>query len=382
MGIETFRWNGNAWVVAPVKRWNGNAWVDAYTRRWNGSYWVQMYPETAVSATQYISSTGTNNWRNSTWEGGAAKQGNWGYGTCCGYLGLCSKNFNGSGNITSITGAGFRGYRDGSGYYNNDQTIRFHRSNAVPGYSPDGTITGEFNATTGAPGKNGRMVDRWINSNHLGTMKDWANGIGGKDQLFIYSTSKTDYLGITSPEIGIDYTYMAKMISFESPYMMLMATPDMYMDLKGRRPYHSMLIYDDEVGMTLPELMKRRADGIVKPIDTDKSQELVDTKAWTREYHIVEKENIITGVKDLIFKIEAFNLSFDEEPQISFDNINWKPISSIKENHDDWMITQLPSDFNRARDNIYFRFYDRKKDFVYGEKVIKPSDIGSSISLL
>lgn len=383
MAIDTLKWNGNAWVAAPVKTWNGSAWVDAWTRKWTaGGYWVQMYPEAAVSATQYISSSGTKNWRGSSWENGAAKQGNWGYGSCCGYLGLNSANFNGHGNITNITGCGFRGYRDGSGYYNNDQNIRFHRSNVVPNGNPNGTITGEFNASTGAPGSGGRMVDRWVNSNHLGAVKDWANGVSGKSHLYIYSESKTDYLGITSPEIGIDYTYMAKMVSFESPYMMLIATPDMYMDIKGRRPYHSMLIYDDEVGMGLHEIMQRRADGVVEPIDYMWAKEPTESKGWTREYEVIEQVDQSTNETHLLFKIEALNLGFHDIPQVSFDNINWNPISAIKDNHDDWMVTYLPGDFNRDRDNIYFRFYDAQKDEVYGEKIIRPADLGRGISLL
>lgn len=383
MAIDTLRWNGSAWVAAPVKTWNGSAWIDAYTRKWTGTYWEQMYPETSVIATQYINSTGTKTWRNGKWEGGAAKQGNWGYEPyCTGYLGLCSKNFNGHGNITHVSGAAFRGTRDGSGYYNNNQTIRFHRSNVVPGNNPDGSITGEFNATTGAPGSGGWMTDRWINSNQLGNVKDWANGIGGKDQLYIYSANKSDYMGVTGPQIGIDYSYMAKMVCFESPYMMLLATPDTYMDIKGRRPYHSMLIYEEEVGMGLHELMQRRADGIVEPIDYGMSKEVVEIKAWTREYEIVEKDDVFTGEKQLIFKIEALSLSYHDVPQISFDNVNWKRISAIKENHDDWMVTYLPADFNRVKDNIYFRFYDSQKDIVYGEKIITPSDLGTGISLL
>lgn len=39
-GIVFKRWNGSAWVTAPVKRWNGSAWIDVTVKRWNGSVWV------------------------------------------------------------------------------------------------------------------------------------------------------------------------------------------------------------------------------------------------------------------------------------------------------------------------------------------------------
>jgi len=34
------RWDGSAWVDAPVKRWTGSEYVDATVRRWSGSAWV------------------------------------------------------------------------------------------------------------------------------------------------------------------------------------------------------------------------------------------------------------------------------------------------------------------------------------------------------
>lgn len=380
MAIDTLKWNGTAWVTCPVKRWNGSAWVDATVRKWNGSSWVQMYPETVVNGSQYIYSTGTNHYKGS-WQGGAAKQGDWGYGECYGYLGLCSTSFTGFGNIMSISGAGFRGTRDGSGYYNNDQTIRFFRSNAVPGYSPVNTIAGEFTTTSGGPGSGGNMTNRWINPNGLGNMLDWVNGVGGKDQAFIYDNSKNLYLGVTNPALGMDYTYMAKTVSFESPYMMLMMTPDMYMDIKGRTPYHSMIIYEDEQNMSLGEIMQRREDGIVLPINAQDAIDVPEVIPWTKEYGI---DIVVDGSTNIIqrFKIEILNLRFDDQPEISLDNESWAPIKAIKEKQDDWLYGQLPEDFNKTTDSIYFRIHDKLNDVIISNKTITPLDYNNTKGIL
>lgn len=34
------RWDGSAWVDAPLKRWDGSAWVDSVVKRWDGAAWV------------------------------------------------------------------------------------------------------------------------------------------------------------------------------------------------------------------------------------------------------------------------------------------------------------------------------------------------------
>ena len=57
MAVYTKKYNGSAWVTAPVKKWNGSAWVDAKVQKWTGSAWTQLYPETAVTTSKTISST-------------------------------------------------------------------------------------------------------------------------------------------------------------------------------------------------------------------------------------------------------------------------------------------------------------------------------------
>ena len=111
MAVYTKKWNGSAWVTAPVKKWNGSAWVDAKVQKWNGSAWTQLYPETAVTTSKTISSTSFNTYRDSKWlNTNTARQGVYSsYGSCMGYLGLNAANFPGSGSITSIGSATFTG---------------------------------------------------------------------------------------------------------------------------------------------------------------------------------------------------------------------------------------------------------------------------------
>lgn len=376
MAIDTIKWNGSAWVTAPVRKWNGSAWVDAYVRKWNGSTWVQMYPETVVTHTQYIYSTGPNNYKGGWENAGVAKQGNWGYGNCYGYLGLAASQFTGAGTVTEVTGSGFNGVRDGSGYYNNNQTIRFFRSNVnSTSQNPTSTVTGEFTSTTGAPGSGRNMPSRPISG--YGAVRDWMNSVNGKPYLYIYDTSKSLYLGITqnsswSLNIGFDYKYTARTVSFASPFMMLMATPDMYTNLMGRQPYHSMVIYEDEEGMSLPEIMKRREDGIVEPIDKSSADFISEIMPYTKEYDVYKEKNPITDELENKFKIEVLKLRENDLVQFSLDKLIWTNMSAIYERHDFMMYGTLPKDFNMYSDKVYMRVYDKVTDSVVLEKTIDP----------
>ena len=113
MAVYTKKWNGSAWVTAPVKKWNGSAWVDAKVSKWNGSTWVQLYPETSVTRSQTVTSKSFNTWRGSKWLAtGTARQGEYGsYGACAGYLGVNAGSFTGSGTIASISSASISGTR-------------------------------------------------------------------------------------------------------------------------------------------------------------------------------------------------------------------------------------------------------------------------------
>lgn len=372
MAVYTKKYNGSAWVTAPVKKWNGSAWVDAKVMKWTGSAWSQLYPETAVTTSKTLSSTSFNTYRQSKWlNTNTARQGVYSsYGSCMGYLGLNAANIAGSGSITSIGSATFTGVRGGAGSYNNNQTLRFHRNNGAPSSTP-GTPTGQFNATTGGPGSGKTMSNRAITMSSEVT--NWANQVGSKPYLYIYSTSTSDYADIqTSCSITLNnYVYTAKTIAFESEKAIpLLMTADMYRETMNKEPYHSMTVYENEIDMTLEEIIQRRVDGIVEDIPYDSIIQAPEIKPWTRNYEVYES-NTFSLNKQLFVKVEVFNMDMNDEAQYSLDGEEWFTLYSEDVNSD-YLIAELPKDFNKYRDFIYVRVIDKEKEIIHTELNIEP----------
>lgn len=372
MAVYTKKYNGSAWVTAPVKKWNGSAWVDAKVMKWTGSAWSQLYPETAVTTSKTLSSTSFNTYRQSKWlNTNTARQGVYSsYGSCMGYLGLNAANIAGSGSITSIGSATFTGVRGGAGSYNSNQTLRFHRNNGAPSSTP-GTPTGQFNATTGGPGSGKTMSNRAITMSSEVT--NWANQVGSKPYLYIYSTSTSDYADIqTSCSITLNnYVYTAKTIAFESEKAIpLLMTADMYRETMNKEPYHSMTVYENEIDMTLEEIIQRRVDGIVEDIPYDSIIQAPEIKPWTRNYEVYES-NTFSLNKQLFVKVEVFNMDMNDEAQYSLDGEEWFTLYSEDVNSD-YLIAELPKDFNKYRDFIYVRVIDKEKEIIHTELNIEP----------
>lgn len=377
MAVYTKKWNGSAWVTAPVKKWNGSAWVDAKVQKWNGSAWTQLYPETAVTTSKTISSTSFNTYRDSKWlNTNTARQGVYSsYGSCMGYLGLNAANFPGSGSITSIGSATFTGVRGGAGSYNNNQTLRFHRNNGAPSSTP-GTPTGQFNATTGGPGSGKTMSNRAITLS--AEVTNWANQVGSKPYLYIYSTSTSDYADVqTSCSVTLNnYIYTARTISFDSETAKSSGlTPAMYRSITGKQPFHSMTVYEEEENMTLEEIIQRRVDGIVEDIPYDSVIDVPEILPWTREYKVYEPE--VENQKDksvkpnMMFKIEVFHMGMDDEAQYSLDEEEWYTLTG-KDATDDYLYGELPMEFNKYRDFIHVRIIDKKKELIHNTLTIEP----------
>lgn len=357
------KWNGSAWVDAPVKKWNGSAWVDAKIMKWTGSAWSQIYPDTVVTKTQTLSSTALNTYRSNWDNDSVAKQGVYSsYAAAHGYLGISAANLTGSGNITSISSAKFSGTRDGSGSYNNNQTVRFYRSNVnSTSVSPVNTVTGQFTSTTGGPGSGGAMTNRTITVNS--ETLNWANKVSSKPYLYIYSNASADYAGIkTSFSITLNYTYAAKMVTFaDDGVTILNMTPYMYKSLTGKQPYHSIVIYTEEEGMTLQEIITRRENGVVEPIDASCIIDVAEIKPWTREYSIV----------DNTIKVEVFNMQWNDETQYSLDEEEWFTLYGESQ-ESNYLTAKLPKDFNKYKDFVHIRIIDKSKETIHLQFSIDP----------
>lgn len=372
MAVYTKKWNGSSWVTAPVKKWNGSSWVDAKVQKWTGSAWTQLYPETSVTRSQTVTSKSFNTWRGSKWLAtGTARQGEYGsYGACAGYLGVNAGNFTGSGNISSISSAKFSGTRGAAGYYNNNQTLYFYRSNVAPNTSAANTWTGQFTGTTGGPGSGKTMSNRAITVN--AETKNWANKVSSKPYLYIYATGTSNYADIqTTFSVTLNYTYAARTLSFDSSTARSAGlAPAMYRSIYGKDAFHSMTIYEEEENMTLEEIIKRREDGIVEDIPYDAIIDVPEILPWTREFNIYETKEEDESVKKM-FKIEVFNMGMEDEAQYSLDNEEWFTLRG-ESAEDDYLYGELPQDFNKYRDFVYVRIINKEKEFIYQEQAIEP----------
>lgn len=369
MAVYTKKWNGSAWVTAPVKKWNGSSWVDAYTYKWNGSSWVQIYPETAVTTSTTLYSGTKDTYKTSGWKGdGIARQGNgstWGGSTSnYGYFGISSYSITGCGGISAVHSATFSGTRGGSGYYNNEQTVKFYRSAQAPSSVP--SVEGNFTSTFTMPGKDTAFSGKSISMGSNGL--NWMNAVGSKPYLYIYSNVAADYASFTgSCSVWVNYTYIATAAAFEGMESRARAisSTDSFTDINNTT-YHVMPIYRDEVDMTLEEIIKRREDGIVQDIDpTTLNREYVP-KPWSKEYSITEDRE-----GNQILVLEVYGLGMDDEVQLSVDGVNWATMTQTIDNFC-FMEGTLPPDFNKTFDWIYVRCIDKKTDTLHFTLDIEP----------
>ena len=60
----------------------------------------------------------------------------------------------------------------------------------------------------------------------------------------------------------------------------------------------------------------------------------------------------------------------DTDVQYSLDNVSWDIMYG--EGDGEYVKATLPNDFNKYKDNVYVRIYNRKKDMVLLEDVITP----------
>lgn len=369
MAVYTKKYNGSSWVTAPFKKWNGSSWVDVTVKKYNGSAWVQIYPETSVTTSKTLSSTTFNTYRSKWDNNSVAKQGVYStYAAAHGYLGISATSLTGYGTISAISSAKFSGTRDGSGYYNNNQTVRFYRSNVnSTSTSPVNTVSGKFTSTTGAPGSGGTMSNRAITVSS--ETLNWANNVSSKPYLYIYSNATADYAGIkTSFSITLSYTYGAKMLTYaEKDAQPMLMSRDMYKMETGKEPYYSVLVHEGEENMSLDEIIQRREDGISEFISFDSIVKDYEAKPWTREYKVeYDKET-----KTCNAKIEVLNMRMSDEVQYSLDKVKWNTMynnDATTYYHE----AKLPKDFNRYADFIYVRVLDKEKEQIITEITIEP----------
>lgn len=375
MAIYVKRYNGSSWVNTTVKRYNGSSWVDAYTYRWDGSKWVQIYPETIVTVSDKAVTSGTmNNYKSkmSDWKGDKiARQGNgstWsGSPANWGYMAISASSFTGSGSITSVTSAYFKGTRGGSGYYNDDQTVQFYRSAITTSGTPTtSNIAGNFKCTFKMPGKDTAFPNKAITMGTNGL--NWLNQANSQPRLYIYSNVAGDYASFTGTcTVTASYKYQAASAAFiddTSPAMLLTAKDD-YNSIQNTS-YHVMPIYKEEENMSLTEIMQRREDGIVEDIDITTVDRYGMPDPWSRNYRVEEDRD-----GNLMALVEVFNLKMSSEVQMSLDKVNWTTMYQLDPKNN-YMQAPLPPDFSKLTDWVYVRCIDKELDLIHFELDIEP----------
>lgn len=370
-----FKRVGGVWKdycdIKGITKKTGGSWKDAIILRRTSGKWIQIYPVVTTDGSAgsggsgststggyVIVKGGTHRYKNTyhNWDPGVAKQGNWGYGNCYGVFGINRNQFKGNGNVTKVTGAYITGYRDASGYYNNNQTIRFYRSNNSGSGSSIG-YTGNFTATTGAPGANKWMVgNRTISG--LSNVRDFLNGVNGYNNLLIYSSANADYLGLQNVSLAIQYEYKPVVAYFDNPEKASYMSEAELKNEAISNPYLTMLLYPEEVNMTLDEIFKRRLLLGIPDLDatTLKPVEPNDPP-YSGDYK----------VKNGKFTVEIFNIFDNRTAQYSLDETEWKDL------HFNVTTGMYEGEILGRYNNIFIRVIDTTKDeLLYQHKYDKP----------
>lgn len=337
------------------KRVNG-AWQDAQVMRRMNDKWVQIYPGvisggggggTVTPPTTSVKG-GAHKYKNKydSWQSGTARQGSWSnYGNYYGVFGIKRGSFVGNGAVTKVTSASITGKRNASGYYNNNQTIRFYRSNNSGSGTSIG-YAGGFTATTGAPGQ-----DRWMSGNRaisgLDNVRDFLNGVSRYDNLMIYSAATADYLGLSEVTLSVNYEYKPVLAIFDNPENAKNMSEKQLQEEATLNPYYTMLIYPDEVYLTLDEIFKRRLLLGIPDLDSTNLRPLSpEDSPYSQDF----------TVKNGLFKVKLFNIFENREAEYSLDGEKWLPLKF------NIMDTVYEGNVDIAYEKIYIRVVDVKKD--------------------
>lgn len=381
MAIDIKKYDGSAWVNALAYKYTGSAWVHPNAYRWSGSAWIQIYPETPVTTTGSAGGSYSVTYtyraeKYKNWKEEDAKQGSGStYGGDphnYGYLNVRSTGFTGDGNINEVTSAKYTGTRGGAGAYSTNQTVKFYRSNVQvlqstvsTAASPVGTCTGMFTCTTGGPGSNGAMTNRAIASSTLDNCMDWMNGVGGKDRLYIASSSSSDYLSLTGvSKVTATYTYMSTVALFlnETSKAMSALAIDKS-NLTESDIYHSMLLYPGEENMTLQEVMAHREANNLSDIPENEVNLDYIVKPALRNINVDNKK----------ITVELDYLQHGHIPEFSIDGVNYTKMTSNQVDIYDGYFND--PDFNPYMYNIYVRVRNENTDTIDLSRVKEPSII-------
>lgn len=260
---DLLKWNGSAWVGGDCfKNTNGN-WNEKATifKNVNGN-WVQIYPDLAADTSQYVDNgpmkrhlPDSNQWlfQNAS-EGDGTPWG--GSRNTTGYLGVTNEDFNYYGSVISVSSAKLyvkraRGGYTGSGMDFHIKSINNVTSTPYAGYT-FGTV---YNG-----GGEGTVTHGFLDTNNV---KNWMNDPGSK--YLAINNGNGKYGCISNITFDISYSYRVnRAIFMKQPNIMNLAV--MNNAIPKTEIYHEMLIYPDELNMTLPEIVQHRTENNIPDI--------------------------------------------------------------------------------------------------------------------
>ncbi len=192
----------------------------------------------------------------------------------------------------------------------------------------------------------------------LTNVRDFLNGVGGYSNLLIYSSAKADYMGLKNLTLAAKYEYTATLAYFDNPAKAeYMSEKELEHEAKTQ-PYLTMLLYPDEVHMTLEEIFKNRL--LLGRPDLD-SNTLKPVQPSDPPY---SKDYKVSNGK---FTVELHNIFENREPQYSLDGVEWKELQFNP------LTTLYEGEVVGRYEEVFIRVIDTQKDeLLYQHSFKKP----------
>ena len=272
-GILVF--NGDTWVDGDANEVSPALTVNFY----DGHKWVRKYPNAQVLYTHKLTAnnlkyTHTKN-SSTTWGSSTplnAKAGKWSTDAVYfGWLGLTkpSSIAGGVGNVDEIVDIKCNYTRYGVGYWENPLLISLVPSTLTKASGTGTTTNNSKRGTTiksdtgmvlcSSTGQQVKGSTTFNNTNAKNEFKKFLNGSYGS-LLLGYKEASGDYIGLTALEINIVYSCKVSSATFRVEDSKLLSSK------YTRKKTHEMFIYDNEIGLSYDEIMKKREKENIKDI--------------------------------------------------------------------------------------------------------------------
>lgn len=272
-GILVF--DGEKWINGDSEELSPPLTVSFY----DGHKWVRKYPSGQILYTHKLKAnnlkyTHTKN-SSSTWGSSSplnAKAGKWSTDAVYyGWLGLTKPTSisGGVGNVDTVVDIKCNYTRYGVGYWENELPIALVPSTLTKASGTGTTANNSKRGTTiksdtgmvvcNGTGGQAKGSTTFNNTNAKDEFKKFLNGSYGS-LLLGYKEASGDYIGVTDLEINITYSCNVSSATFRVEDSEILSSK------YSRKKTHEMLIYDNEIGLSYDEIIKKREKENIKDI--------------------------------------------------------------------------------------------------------------------